>query len=163
MPIVVEKITGKQDLANADWPYLLKVYQSESSPLWQSVQPNATTAEQFLSDSLAHPTQHLYAARFNSNYIAAAIVDTDSGNIHAICVRDITRRRGVGKQMLVEIEKVTVSPLRCLAPATNIALVGTLKAAGFIEDIDNTQHNNSDTPTTTGADKTLLAFIMPPV
>ena len=137
MPIVVERLKNAENLTATDRSYLLKVYQHEPAAVWQTAQPTANNAEEFVDLTFANPDQVLYAARFNSNYIAAAVIShadpTKETTLHALCVRDLTRRRGVGKQLLKEIAKLVDTSILCMTPDDNLPLALTLKAAGFIE------------------------------
>ncbi len=57
-----------------------------------------------LAESLASG-QYFYAARFNDRLLAAAKVTLDKhqGIIYDFCVREVTRRRGVGLYLLQQI------------------------------------------------------------
>lgn len=60
---------------------------------------NITSLEQELSE-----THRLYAARFNNRLLAALQLEISGamGKIHHLRVREVTRRRGVGKYLLEE-------------------------------------------------------------
>lgn len=49
----------------------------------------------------------LYVSLFNARHLAAVQVKTDGHQafLNLLCVRNITRRRGLGKNLLLEVEK----------------------------------------------------------
>lgn len=62
--------------------------------------PCVTAADLPLDD-----THRLYAARFNERLLAAVRVtlDGNQGTLDDLCVREITRRRGVGQYLIEEV------------------------------------------------------------
>ena len=62
--------------------------------------PGVTAADLPLDD-----THRLYAARFNERLLAAVRVtlDGNQGTLDDLCVREITRRRGVGQYLIEEV------------------------------------------------------------
>lgn len=62
--------------------------------------PGVTSADLPLDD-----THRLYAARFNERLLAAVRVtlDGNQGTLDDLCVREITRRRGVGQYLIEEV------------------------------------------------------------
>ncbi|WP_052282874.1 aspartate 1-decarboxylase autocleavage activator PanM [Kluyvera genomosp. 1] len=57
------------------------------------------------TDLALDDTHHLYAARFNERLLAAVRVtlNSDQGTLDDLCVREITRRRGVGQYLIEEV------------------------------------------------------------
>jgi len=53
------------------------------------------------------PNKLFYATLFNARHLGAVQVSIDqsTAQLSLLCVRDITRRRGVGKNLLGEVEK----------------------------------------------------------
>ena len=62
--------------------------------------PGVTAADLPLDD-----THRLYAARFNERLLAAVRVtlNGNQGTLDDLCVREITRRRGVGQYLIEEV------------------------------------------------------------
>ena len=62
--------------------------------------PAQTPDEQYLDES-----HRLYAARFNERLLAAVKVTLNGsqGTLNGLCVREVTRRRGVGQYLVEEV------------------------------------------------------------
>lgn len=99
MPVFLDTVQAptaqqRSDLlkALADWP--------ETLPL---LHPADADREAWLDALLDDPNQHLFAGRFNDRWLAAAWLEqteTTRCELRALCVRAITRRRGVGERVL---------------------------------------------------------------
>jgi len=69
--------------------------------------PSDTFTEQALVDYISQPSQRLFMTMFNERHIGAlkvSIVD-NKATLSALSIREITRRRGVGKNLLKQVEK----------------------------------------------------------
>lgn len=69
--------------------------------------PADSLTEQAISESLQEKGTRVYATMFNERHIGAAKVNISGSKatLSQLTVRDLTRRRGVGKNLLVQIEK----------------------------------------------------------
>jgi GNAT superfamily N-acetyltransferase len=70
--------------------------------------PAESLTAQAISDTLQESDSRLYVTMFNERHIGAAKVKTNGSKVtlSQLTVRDLTRRRGVGKNLLVQIEKL---------------------------------------------------------
>ena len=126
MPIIVEPLREPSDQDQQD---LQKIYRD--APDWLFA-PFATDA-QLIEDCLRDGS--LIAGRFNDRLLGAARLQRHQQVWHLshICVRKITRRRGVAERLVAEAQKMaaqTGSTLRLLAPAGHLeaqALAAKLK------------------------------------
>ena len=64
--------------------------------IWPAQTPN----EQHLDEN-----HRLYAARFNERLLAAVkvTINGSQGTLNSLCVREVTRRRGVGQYLIEEV------------------------------------------------------------
>lgn len=143
MPIIVEQVTqpNEQDLID-----LIKVY--TDYPDFAS--KDKTDIKQWLAEQLAAPNQRLYAARFNDRLLGAACLhglNTDTAgtplSIHNFCVRNVTRRRGVGSKLLLDLKTFADTEGFCLTvqvPDMHNSLIGPLEKLGF--ELGNNRHYN---------------------
>jgi len=69
--------------------------------------PPAALTEEAISTLIAEPTTRLYMTMFNDRHIGAAKVSIEGSQatLTQLTVRDLTRRRGVGKNLLTQIQK----------------------------------------------------------
>ncbi|MHB0765720.1 aspartate 1-decarboxylase autocleavage activator PanM [Stutzerimonas sp. NM35] len=99
MPVFVETITepSQQDLVD-----LAKIF--ADAPAWL-LAPHAN-AEALIQAALADGS--LIAGRFNDRLLGAALLrrDTRHWRLSHLCVRKITRRRGVGKRIIDEARRL---------------------------------------------------------
>ena len=73
--------------------------------------PESVVNEQAISKVLAQTSSRLYLTMFNERHIGAVKVqlDTTQATLSDLCIREITRRRGVGKNLLKQVEKSLAS------------------------------------------------------
>lgn len=116
MPVLVEEINepSSQDLTD-----LNKVYQD--APEWL-LAPFASRDE-LISSALAN--RQLMAGRFNDRLLAAAIVEKGEAawQLSHLCVRTVTRKRGVARRLLAEVQRLAQEagkPLHLAAPANHL-------------------------------------------
>lgn len=94
--------------------------------------PGRVPAESSLDD-----THRLYAARFNERLLAAVRVtlSADQGQLEDLCVREVTRRRGVGQYLLEEVMRDNPQVRRWLLSKAgaeeSLELAAFAKALGF--------------------------------
>jgi ribosomal protein S18 acetylase RimI-like enzyme len=126
MPIIVESL---REPTSQDQQDLQKIYRD--APDWLFAPFNADT--QLIQDCLADGS--LIAGRFNDRLLGAARLQRhqDVWHLSHICVRKITRRRGVAERLVSEAQKIAAqngASLRLLAPAGHLgaqALAAKLK------------------------------------
>ncbi len=116
MPVYVESVTqpSPQDLTD-----LAKIY--ADAPEWL-LTPYAS-AEALIEAALADGS--LVAGRFNDRLLGAALLkrDAETWQLSHLCVRKITRRRGVGKRLLEEAlrqAREANAQLRLAAPVEHL-------------------------------------------
>ena len=94
--------------------------------------PERIPAESSLDD-----THRLYAARFNERLLAAVRVtlSADQGQLDDLCVREVTRRRGVGQYLLEEVMRDNPQVSRWLLSKAgaeeSLEMAAFAKALGF--------------------------------
>lgn len=94
--------------------------------------PGRVPAESSLDD-----THRLYAARFNERLLAAVRVtlSADQGQLDDLCVREVTRRRGVGQYLLEEVMRDNPQVSRWLLSKAgaeeSLEMAAFAKALGF--------------------------------
>ena len=116
MPVIVETLTepSQQDLVD-----LAKIY--ADAPAWL-LAPHAD-AEAMLRAALADGS--LIVGRFNDRLLGAALLrrDTPHWQLSHLCVRKVTRRRGVGRRIIDEAQRLAAEAaqdLHLAAPADQL-------------------------------------------
>lgn len=69
--------------------------------------PEASLTEQALAEFVTQTTSRLYMTMFNERHIGAVKVQINAtqATLSQLTIRDLTRRRGVGKNLLKQLEK----------------------------------------------------------
>ncbi|MBS9438808.1 aspartate 1-decarboxylase autocleavage activator PanM [Photorhabdus noenieputensis] len=124
MKLTIEQLTV---LSTQDMIDLKKIWPQQTPEQWQSWLKNENK---------------LFAARFNDRLLAAVKMtfSDQSGLLKDLCVREITRRRGVGLYLINEIkaQHPTVNQwklsLEGFSDANEPALEGFMSACGFYYD-----------------------------
>ena len=89
------------------------------------------------AESALDDTHRLYAARFNERLLAAVRVtlSADQGQLEDLCVREVTRRRGVGQYLLEEVMRDNPQVSRWLLSKAgaeeSLEMAAFAKALGF--------------------------------
>jgi ribosomal protein S18 acetylase RimI-like enzyme len=93
----------------------LSVFTPKSSPqlyidlkkLYQGYLSNDKLTPEALQTLIDTPDKIFYVTLFNARHLGAVQVSVaeSTAQLNLLCVRDITRRRGVGKNLLREVEK----------------------------------------------------------
>jgi len=126
MPIVVEQLN---EATRQDQQDLQKIYRDAPSWLLEPF----SDATQLIRDCLEDGS--LIAARFNDRLLGAARLQRHQNAWHLsqMCVRNVTRRRGVAERLVSEAQRMALqegAQLRLLAPAGHLiaqALAAKLK------------------------------------
>ena len=73
--------------------------------------PEQSLTEQVIDKLFAQANSRLFMTMFNERHIGAVKVTTEAkkSTLSKLCIREITRRRGIGKNLLREVEKKLVS------------------------------------------------------
>ncbi len=113
MPVVVQHLTQPSEQDRQD---LLKIY--ADAPQWL-LAPFADASE-LVERGLAEG--RLFTGRFNDRLLGAAWVERDgeTWRLSRLCVRQVTRYRGVARRLLEEAQRLAVlqgAALRLSAPA----------------------------------------------
>ncbi|BCY04288.1 aspartate 1-decarboxylase autocleavage activator PanM [Stutzerimonas stutzeri] len=116
MPVYVESVTqpSPQDLTD-----LAKIY--ADAPDW--LLAPYSSADTLIAAALADGS--LIAGRFNDRLLGAALLQRgdDAWRLSRLCVRKLTRKRGVGRRLLEETQRQASEagkPLRLAAPAGHL-------------------------------------------
>ena len=116
MPVYVESVTqpSPQDLTD-----LAKIY--ADAPDW--LLTPYSSADTLIAAALADGS--LIAGRFNDRLLGAALLQRgdDAWRLSHLCVRKLTRKRGVGRRLLEETQRQASEagkPLRLAAPAGHL-------------------------------------------
>ena len=89
------------------------------------------------AESALNDNHRLYAARFNERLLAAVRVtlSADQGQLEDLCVREVTRRRGVGQYLLEEVMRDNPQVSRWLLSKAgaeeSLEMAAFAKALGF--------------------------------
>ncbi len=93
----------------------LSVFSPEISPqliidlqkLYQGSLSNQELSDSSLQNLINTPNKQFFVTLFNARHLGAVQVTTENSiaQLSLLCVRDITRRRGVGKNLIREVEK----------------------------------------------------------
>ena len=122
MPVVLQPVTApsEQDLLD-----LGKIYNDYPSDLqWPELQQQLEN----------QPETTLYGALFNGRLIGALTVTDqgDSAELDHLCVRSVTRRRGVGREMIRQLlTKTAFASFTLHTDSNNEALQAFLNHTGF--------------------------------
>ena len=102
MPIFIERIA---DPIAADFNDLVKIY--SDYPLHGSSAASGDELNHWLREQLSAPQITLYAARFNGRLLGALWIHKNkqqaSWALEHLCVRGLTRRRGVADKLIGEV------------------------------------------------------------
>ncbi len=116
MPVYVESVSqpSPQDLTD-----LAKIY--ADAPDW--LLAPYSSADTLIAAALADGS--LIAGRFNDRLLGAALLQRgdDAWRLSHLCVRKLTRKRGVGRRLLEETQRQASEagkPLRLAAPAGHL-------------------------------------------
>lgn len=116
MPVYVESVTqpSPQDLTD-----LAKIY--ADAPDW--LLAPYSSADTLIAAALTDGS--LIAGRFNDRLLGAALLQRgdDAWRLSHLCVRKLTRKRGVGRRLLEETQRQASEagkPLRLAAPAGHL-------------------------------------------
>ncbi|MBU2713085.1 acetyl-CoA sensor PanZ family protein [Zooshikella harenae] len=107
MPITVEILDFPSEQDRED---LTKIYLD--APDWMlcdyETHHAISQVKQFVQSVIEQPLTHFIGARFNDRLVGAAVVEQleHDWHIRSICVRKVTRRRGVGKRLHTEINRL---------------------------------------------------------
>lgn len=116
MPVYVETVTQPSPQDRSD---LAKIY--ADAPAWL-LTPHAS-AEALIESALAEGS--LIAGRFNDRLLGAAVLQRGDNvwRLSHLCVRKLTRQRGVGRRLLEESQRLAAQagkPLHLAAPAGHL-------------------------------------------
>ncbi|MBV6824490.1 acetyl-CoA sensor PanZ family protein [Pseudomonas sp. PD9R] len=116
MPIIVESLN---EATSQDQQDLLKIYRDAPDWLFTPFAADAQLIESCLREG------SMIAGRFNDRLLGAARLQRhpDVWHLSQICVRKITRRRGVAERLVREAQKMAEqsgAALRLLAPAGHL-------------------------------------------
>ncbi|MCF6751643.1 MULTISPECIES: acetyl-CoA sensor PanZ family protein [Stutzerimonas stutzeri group] len=116
MPVYVETVTQPSPQDRSD---LAKIY--ADAPAWL-LTPHAS-AEALIESALADGS--LIAGRFNDRLLGAAVLQRGDSvwRLSHLCVRKLTRQRGVGRRLLEETQRLAAQagkPLHLAAPAGHL-------------------------------------------
>lgn len=110
----------------------LETFSDQDQICLGKIWPGRVPAESSLDDS-----HRLYAARFNERLLAAVRVtlSADQGQLEDLCVREVTRRRGVGQYLLEEVMRDNPQVSRWLLSKAgaeeSLEMAAFAKALGF--------------------------------
>jgi GNAT superfamily N-acetyltransferase len=116
MPVLVEEISEPSSQDSRD---LQKIFQD--APDWLI----APFADRDALVQTAIARRQLLAGRFNDRLLAAAIVEKGENHwrLSHLCVRTVTRKRGVARRLLAEAQRLAGEagkPLHLAAPAGHL-------------------------------------------
>ena len=129
MPLIVSFLHHIEDSLSED---LAKLYHNE--PRFPALQPSAIER---LNPLLESPDYRFYSGIFNGKLVAGALTLCTEGltSFDFLCVRDATRRRGVGSTLLDEIKKYELArrttALSCIINKGDQDAQAFLQANGF--------------------------------
>lgn len=117
MPVLLTHVTDTSDAADVE--QLEKIY-TDAQPERLAQLPGVSTPAAFVDSILKNPELSFYCGLFNDRLIAALVVSKadDSWQISHLCVRNVTRRRGVGSRLLtlvIEAAKAEGKLIRILS------------------------------------------------
>ena len=94
-------------IANQTSPQLIIDLQK----IYLDLLPVETLTEQAIQACLSEPCTRLFMTMFNERHIGAVKVVTEAKKavLSQLCIREITRRRGIGKNLLKQVETQLVS------------------------------------------------------
>lgn len=108
---------------------LKKIY----TPAWSDTQ----LTDEALNALITQNQPSLYVAMFNQRHIAAAqlTIEANQARVNNFVVRDLTRRRGVGKYLLAQLEATAqqqgAAEISVILSETEQAFSGFLVAMGY--------------------------------
>ena len=102
MPVQMIRVTAADLKASPQYQEdLLKIY-SEAEPRRRVLDQEPLSPEAFIAQALGDSCNHFAAALFNDHLIGAVLVSVAEKTwlLHHLCVREVTRRRGVGTRLM---------------------------------------------------------------
>lgn len=78
--------------------------------IYSNIWPAASLTAQALNNIFITNTAQLFVTMFNERHIGSVkiTIESEEATLSLLCVRDITRRRGIGKNLLKQVEKTLV-------------------------------------------------------
>ncbi|OOV87242.1 acetyl-CoA sensor PanZ family protein [Oceanospirillum linum] len=118
MPVLLTIVNDKTDQAHIE--QLEKIY-TDAQPERLAQLPNVNSAKSFVDTILQSQEHSFYCGLFNDRLIAAAVITQQSNTwqISHLCVRSITRRRGVGSRLLTLVIEAAKANNMATQVATN--------------------------------------------
>lgn len=79
--------------------------------IYMNTLPKQAISEATLQDEISNNFTQRYVSMFNERHIAAVKVQLNAtkATLSQLCIRDLTRRRGIGKNMLKEVEAMLIT------------------------------------------------------
>lgn len=119
MPVLLTTVNDKTDQARVE--QLEKIY-ADAQPERLAQLPNVDSAKSFVENILQSPDHTFYCGLFNERLIAALVASQDDNywQVSHLCVRSVTRRRGVGSRLLtlvIEAARAEGKAIRVAADA----------------------------------------------
>lgn len=118
MPVLLTVVNDKTDQARVE--QLEKIY-TDAQPERLAQLPNVDSAKSFVEYILHSPDHSFYCGLFNERLIAALVVSKsdDYWQVSHLCVRSVTRRRGVGSRLLTLVIQAARNENKAIRIATS--------------------------------------------
>jgi|AntRauTorckE6833_2_1112554.scaffolds.fasta_scaffold03536_3 GNAT superfamily N-acetyltransferase len=102
MPVQLIQADANALAEQSAWRTDLEKIYSEAEPLRRTLQGEELEASLFIETALQEASSWFAAALFNDHLIGAVLVHSlaDEWQLRHLCVREVTRRRGVGSRLM---------------------------------------------------------------
>lgn len=123
MPVQLIQADAKALAEQSAWRTDLEKIYSEAEPLRRTLQGEVLEAPFFIDTALQDTCNWFATALFNDRLIGAVLVSSlsDEWQLRHLCVREVTRRRGVGSRLMALVAaKARGKGLRLCVPDENL-------------------------------------------
>lgn len=102
MPVQLVEVDSLRLAEQPLWQTDLEKIYSEAEPLRRTLDDQELEAEAFIKAALSVPANCFAGALFNDHLIGAVLMtrSPEEWQLQHLCVRSVTRRRGVGSQLM---------------------------------------------------------------
>jgi len=123
MPVQLIRADTKALAEQSAWRTDLEKIYSEAEPLRRTLHGEVLEAPLFIDTALQDASNWFATALFNDHLIGAVLVSSlpDEWELRHLCVREVTRRRGVGSRLMALVAaKAREKGLRLCVPDENL-------------------------------------------
>ncbi len=125
MPVLMQQVTTEVFQSHPVWAEDLQKIYTEANEARRCLDEQVLEAGDFVTQALERPQHWFAAALFNEHLIGAVLVEAqpDLWLLRHLCVREVTRRRGVASRLMALVAaEGHAQSVRLIVPAQGLTL-----------------------------------------